>query len=316
MKKKITFAIISNSGCKIKKITASPKAIRIASLLAVGSLVFIFAIMVNYYNLKNIASDTKILRRIVALQNEEIQHHKNQVKTFAAEINSLKTKLVKLNNLEKKIRIIANMENDDNNSSIFGIGGSAPGDIPIIEEHTTILREMHEQSKILNIASSRQQDGLVNLLGQLENKVDLLASTPSIHPVNGWITSKFGYRHSPFTNQREFHQGFDIGAPKGTKVIATADGIITFAGTKGTLGRTVIIDHGHGMVTRYGHLYKILKQSGKHVKRGEVIARIGSSGRSTGYHLHYEIRINGIPVNPEKYLDMTLAKFVTSHKRS
>ncbi len=316
MRKKITFAIISNSGRRIKKVTASRKTIIFAGLLTSSSLIFIVAFLFNYVNLKNIASDAQIMNRMVALQSKQIQHHRNQIRTFAEDINALKAVLVELNNFEKRIRIIANIENNDNKTNIFGIGGSAPEDIPIIKERAYLLKEVHEQSKILNIASSNQQEGLVDLLNQLKKKVDLLASTPSIFPTNGWITSTFGYRHSPFTNHREFHQGLDIGASKGTEVIATADGVITFAGTKGLLGRTVVIDHGYGMVTRYGHLYKILKKSGERVKRGDIIARIGTSGRSTGYHLHYEVRISGIPVNPEKYLDMTIARFVANQKKS
>lgn len=126
--------------------------------------------------------------------------------------------------------------------------------------------------------------------------------TPLIRLAAGLITSTFGYRLSSFPNRREFHQGLDIAAPKGTPVIAPADGIISFVGIKGLLGRIVVIDHGNGIITRYGHLYKALKKNGNHVKRGEIIARIGTSGRSTEYHLYYEVHVNGIPVNPEKYI--------------
>ena len=132
--------------------------------------------------------------------------------------------------------------------------------------------------------------------------MDLLASTPAIRPTKGWKTSGFGYRVSPFTGLKEFHKGVDIATRKGTPIIASADGVVTFAGTKGMMGRVITIDHGHGMITRYGHLHKALKKRGDAVKRGEKIALVGSSGRSTGPHLHYEVLLNGLPVNPEKYI--------------
>jgi murein DD-endopeptidase MepM/ murein hydrolase activator NlpD len=133
-----------------------------------------------------------------------------------------------------------------------------------------------------------------------------LASTPAIRPLSGdaksWVTSRFGYRKSPFTGRREFHKGLDIASRKGTPILATADGVVTFAGKKGLLGMTIVIDHGHGMKTRYGHNHELLKKRGDKVKRWEPIALMGSSGRSTGPHTHYEVHLNGIPVNPEKYI--------------
>ena len=129
-----------------------------------------------------------------------------------------------------------------------------------------------------------------------------MASTPAIRPCKGWKTSNFGYRISPFTGRREFHKGFDIANRKGTPIVATADGVISFSSQKGLLGNALYIDHGHGMVTRYGHLDKILVKRGKSVKRGDKIATMGNTGRSTGPHVHYEIHMNGIPVNPEQYI--------------
>jgi murein DD-endopeptidase MepM/ murein hydrolase activator NlpD len=116
------------------------------------------------------------------------------------------------------------------------------------------------------------------------------------------MTSRFGYRKSPFTGRRELHKGLDIASRKGTPILATANGVVTFAGKKGLLGLTIVIDHGHGMKTRYGHNHKLLKKRGDKVKRWEPVALMGSTGRSTGPHTHYEVHLNGIPVNPEKYI--------------
>ena len=107
---------------------------------------------------------------------------------------------------------------------------------------------------------------------------------------------------SPYTGLREFHRGLDIATREGMPVVASADGVVTFAGKKGFLGKVLRIDHGHRMVTRYGHLRTVLKKRGDVVKRGDIIGRVGKTGRSTGPHLHYEVFLNGIPVNPEKYI--------------
>jgi len=239
-------------------------------------------------------------------QDTEIQNQRKQIQIYANEINLLKTKLVDLNNFEQKIRIIANIENTLEQSSIFGIGGSAPEDLDLTisleKNHSSLLREMHEQVTQFKEISVKQKKGFESLLEYLDDQKNLLASTPAVTPSYGWVTSRFGFRKSPFTGLKEFHKGLDIASKTGTPVIATGDGVVAFMGTDGFLGNAVTIDHGHGMVTRYAHLHQFLKKQGDTVRRGDVIAQVGNTGRSTGPHLHYDIRINGIFVNPETYI--------------
>jgi murein DD-endopeptidase MepM/ murein hydrolase activator NlpD len=132
-------------------------------------------------------------------------------------------------------------------------------------------------------------------------------SAPSIWPVEGPISGSFGERTDPFNGEGAFHTGVDISAPVGEPVIAPADGVVIFADFMNGYGRMMALDHGHGITTRYGHLSAFAVAEGQHVHRGDVIAYVGSSGRSTGPHLHYEVRINDTPVNPHKYLRMTFA---------
>lgn len=132
-------------------------------------------------------------------------------------------------------------------------------------------------------------------------------SAPNLWPVEGQVTGSFGERIDPFNGEGAFHSGVDIGSSFGHPIIAPADGVVTVTETMGGYGKTIMIDHGNGISTRYGHLSGFAVTPGQHVQRGEVIGYVGESGRSTGPHLHYEVRINDTPVNPYKYLRMTVA---------
>ena len=132
-------------------------------------------------------------------------------------------------------------------------------------------------------------------------------SAPNLWPVDGQVTGSFGERIDPFNGEGAFHSGVDIGSNYGHPVIAPADGMVTFADFLGGYGKAIMLDHGHGISTRYGHLSGFAVAPGQEVHRGDVIGYVGLSGRSTGPHLHYEVRINDTPVNPYKYLRMTIA---------
>jgi murein DD-endopeptidase MepM/ murein hydrolase activator NlpD len=263
-------------------------------------------VVYDYYNLKNTTERLQLREATLTAQLGEIQTQRKQIQDFTNEINLLKEKLVSLNQFEKKVRIIANIEKTAESDNIFGVGGSIPDDldsqISLKEKHNSLMREMHDQIDQLSMASTNQQAGFQSLLKDLQDQKNLLASTPAIRPVRGWTTSKFGYRTSPFTGRREFHKGYDIASKKGAPILATADGVVTFAGRKGLLGNCIIVNHGHGMVTRYAHCDKFLKKRGEKVKRWEQIATVGNTGRSTGPHVHYQVEISGVPVNPEKYM--------------
>ncbi len=149
---------------------------------------------------------------------------------------------------------------------------------------------------------SRQEASFKEISVYLDKQRSILAATPSIWPINGWITSGFGKRSSPLTGEPGRHYGVDIANEVGTPIRAAADGLVVYAGWENGYGRMVVIEHGYGFSTRYGHCSRVDVKVGDEVKRGQVISYVGSSGRSTGSHLHYEVRIHGIPVNPEKYL--------------
>jgi murein DD-endopeptidase MepM/ murein hydrolase activator NlpD len=139
-----------------------------------------------------------------------------------------------------------------------------------------------------------------------------LADAPSLWPVEGRVGSSFGERQDPINGEGAFHSGLDIDAPKGTPVRAAADGNVTDASMNAGYGREIILDHGHDVLTVYGHLSAMAVVPGQHVIRGQVIGYVGQSGRATGPHLHYEVRVHNVPVNPHKYLRTTYEQMAFS----
>lgn len=149
-------------------------------------------------------------------------------------------------------------------------------------------------SDLLGVLGSR----LDSVRDSVERRHALANATPSVWPVAGWLTSYFGNRKDPFTKDADFHPGLDISADYGQPVLATADATVSSAAPNGAYGNMVILDHGYGIVTKYGHLSRFAVMGGQRVKRGDVIGYVGSTGRSTGAHLHYEIWMNGHMTNP------------------
>ena len=306
MKQKLSLIVLGGSGSKIRQIHLTG---RHAAFLALAVCVTVTALLygaVDYVVMRSEMTDKEIIERQLVAQNEEVSLQRRQIEKFAQDINELKARIVLLDRFEKKIRLLANIDQPGDTDGLFGVGGSTPDDldpkVEVNQAQNRLIKDMHRQVKVLSNASEKQESTLTLLLGQLEEQKNVLAHTPAIRPAQGWITSRFDYRVSPFTGRREFHKGIDIANRKGTPIVATADGVISFMGDKGSLGQVVIIDHGYGIVTRYAHIDKGLKQRGERVRRGDVVALMGNTGRSTGPHLHYEVRLNGVPVNPTTYI--------------
>ncbi len=147
-----------------------------------------------------------------------------------------------------------------------------------------------------------REQTVLELWEVLSERQSLLNATPSIRPAKGWLTSKFGYRISPINGKPAMHFGLDLAAAPGSAVYAPADGVVTYASYDETYGKLVTIDHGFGVMTRFGHNSQIYVKVGQKISRWDVISAVGSTGRSTGPHLHYEVRINNIPVDPLNYI--------------
>jgi len=303
---KITFFMFGASGAPVRQVNVSKASLVCIAFLAMGCMTAAGFGIYDYYQLKKTVIDNRHLERKTESQIYEIALQRKQIQSFAKEVNALKSKIVALNDFEKRIRIIAGIAPSDKQKGIFGVGGSTPEDlnakIPLTEKHNTLVREMNDQVEQLDLASVVQEESFESLMKHLIDQGNLLAHTPAIRPARGMVTSKFGNRVSPFTGQSEFHEGLDIANSHGTPVVAAADGVVTFADVKSAWGNMIMVSHGHGMVSCYAHLSRFLKKTGDKVKRGEIIGEIGATGRTTGPHLHYEVRLNGTPVNPEKYI--------------
>ncbi len=212
----------------------------------------------------------------------------------------MQVRLEKLQETDHKMRLIANLQKGDNTDAVYGIGGAGVGNNISVKDakHLPVLDLLEKELGKLEKSLAVQEESFNNLKSHLADRKDIIARTPYRIPVKGFISSTFGMRTDPFTGLPRAHEGLDIAAPAGTPIYATADGLVTFSGTQSGFGNMVVIDHGYGVITRYAHNNTLLAREGQRVKRGQVIATVGTTGHSTGPHLHYEIRINGVSINP------------------
>jgi murein DD-endopeptidase MepM/ murein hydrolase activator NlpD len=234
-----------------------------------------------------------------------VNEQKTQLLSLASKMKILEKDLGRISAFDSKLRVMLNAETGQAQPQ-SPIGGPENNDFTksylTLYRQELLARKMHsfleELSTEARLEEVQQQELVQNLLVKQET----LATTPSIWPAEGWVSSPFGYRVSPFTGKRELHRGIDISGPVGTPIYSPAKGSVVFADRDGAYGLSVCIDHGGGVVTRYAHLHKFAVKSGQAVARGELIGYIGNTGRSTGPHLHYEVSLNGLPVNPLRYI--------------
>jgi len=317
MRDKISFLILNHQGSASRQYVTSKKTIKIVSSAFIGILIVGLVsagyITYDYRKLRKHIAEMEVMEDCIVSQQEEIIDQRKEIQAFSEKISMLKDELFALKEYETRVRELADIsktkkqdkiENQGENKNL-GVGGPLPEDInttvDLEKKHGQLIDEMHQQADELKLSSARQGEKIRDLLKELLEKQKRVNCTPSIRPVKGRTTSKFGYRRSAFTNKREYHKGYDIGAPGGTPVVATADGAIKFVGRKGSFGKMIVVDHGYGYTTCYAHVSKIMKNKGDRVKRGDMIALVGNTGRSTGPHVHYEVLKKGVAVNPQKY---------------
>ena len=260
----------------------------------------------------------------------EVTEQRNQIESFDATLNGVRSTLANIGEFERKVRIIANLpgsaatggeeiaevgvDSPEPEPQLGGSGASAPAAAPLpdapserqsrieVGSGESLIVAWQRRAEQLGELASFREHSLAELADRLESKRAHLAATPAIWPTKGWLTSRFGTRISPFTNQKQFHAGIDIAGERGTDVIAPAQGKVVFSGNRGPLGKSIIIDHGYGVRTQYGHNDALYVKTDETVQRGQRIASLGNSGRSTGPHLHYVVEVKGKAVNPLDYI--------------
>ena len=264
-----------------------------------------FAILVNTFFFCDYLQVKKKAFELDQLRNET-QTQKSQIQFFSGRIEDLERQLSRLKDFDKKIRILANLEKGDQAAPLMGIGGPSPSDIrdklKVEKDEKGLVHQMRVDVDRLKSEASSREESLSELEKLLQTKRDMLAHSPSVWPVLGWLTSGFGFRTNPFTGLSQMHEGLDISNKVGTLIVAPADGLVSDIGNDAAHGRVLVISHGFGMTSRYSHLNRVFVKAGQRVRRGDRIAEVGTSGKTTGPHLHYEVRVNGIPVNPMRYI--------------
>jgi murein DD-endopeptidase MepM/ murein hydrolase activator NlpD len=286
---------------RIRTLNISKSVIK-SVFLSLAGVILLSVFLVYKYN------DVKDELRELQSMSEELMQQKVQVQNYALNLIDYKRQMYLIRDLDTKLRQVLSLGPRDKAKQLLGIGGPDElgiQNLAIIGEkkQDEALKEMRQELTQLQGVASKQETSLQTLIEYFEDKRSLFASTPADWPVHGWVTSPFGSRISPITGKMQFHEGMDIAAPIGTPVVAPADGVVIKAGFEAGYGDMVELSHGYGLKTVFGHNSRLNVKPGQHVQRGDIIAYVGDTGSSTGPHLHYEVRLNSLPVNPDRYLN-------------
>jgi murein DD-endopeptidase MepM/ murein hydrolase activator NlpD len=285
-----TLIVVPHAKARFRKVQVSVKLMKwvggglaTLSLAVLGVLLHYTRMAVEVHELRQLRSENTQLRQ------KTLEYEQNAGK--------LQSKLDQLQGMVMKLGVMAGLEQSLPDQAVGGAGGPHLAPMPEVPDAPALgsLNTMDHELTSLTQRSAQ-------LAEFYKDQTTMLASTPSVWPVRGYFSGGFGKRADPFTGQRDFHTGIDVSTPIGTRVQAPAEGVVVSCGDKGAYGLTIIIDHGFGVVTRYGHLSGFNVKAGQRVRRGDVIGFVGNTGRSTGPHLHYEVWVRDQAQNPIHYI--------------
>jgi len=324
-KRDLTIMVASHSSGRVRAVYV-PRAVLVAAVVFVVSAAatggaIAASLYYKYQSMAVVVEPTAVENKELTLENrrlaKELRARDSRINDlafklqkerddYAVSLERLDANLKKLEKFYTDLRIIAGFKLDAGDAKRLGAGGpSVPHEVfydYLYKLHgDRFMGEARRREVSLNAECSRCEGEFAVLMRLLERRKSLLADTPNIVPVKGIITSWYGARRG-----RGVHGGLDIGAAAGTPIIAPADGVVKAAGPYPSYGNVVILDHGTGFSSRYGHLSRVEVKTGDRVVRGDIIGRVGATGWATGNHLHYEIRINNVPVDPYNYLGAKL----------
>lgn len=329
-KKKVTFFIVSHQSGETRKIVIPTAWIKAATfILAFVVLVFAAGLM-DYFGLMLQSLENKKLKAENAQMLKQFQ-------SVESKVSALENSLERVKTFTTKLKLITNIDAEDRVTQLSMGTKPAPGQA--IEEYEPMDQrpppeaiaaqdqqftppqqpnvqkgELAQEKSSSDYSSlvvridravketQLKEQSVIELWENLSERQSLLNATPNIKPARGWITSRFGYRLNPFTGKQAMHAGIDIAAAPGSPVYAPADGVVTFASYDESYGKLVSIDHGYGVSTRFGHNSQVYVHVGQKISKWDVIAAVGNTGRSTGPHLHYEVRIGGTPVDAMNFV--------------
>lgn len=312
----VTLMVIPERTRQVHKVVVPFFMVKFGLILFSLSFVFLLIMGIDYIQVLGRIAENKRLKGENFRLRQEMQLIRNKVESMEATVERVR-------NYAKKLQIITG-QGDKAEGGDLGPGALDEGErIPaskrerhsFLEEPPTASRAddledrlfrptgvLDERVQSLATSSQSTEVDLSKLYVYLMAQSAIIAATPSLLPIAGWITSPYGYRRHPLDGSFRLHSGVDIAADPGTPVRAPAPGLVTFAGYREGYGKVVVINHGYNINTIFAHLSKTFVNSGDKLKRGETIAEVGNTGHSTGPHLHYEIRKNGVPVNPHAFM--------------
>lgn len=295
---------------RVRRVQVPLRRLLLMGIIAIGLVGSLLSLLVHYSYVVGQVFEARTLRD----ENARLQ---DRIAVLQAKVDDVDERLVLLKQFDEKLRAMTDLRDDarglamgplksnpqggaDVSTDIDPFAVPVSGDDPAVQQ----LREALLDSRMMGLAheANRELRSLAELSEYFSVRETMLKSTPSIAPARGLLTSGFGSREDPFTGDHNMHAGLDIATREGVEVIAPASGTVIFAGEKAAYGNCVVIDHGRDITTLFGHLQRYIVKPGDKVERGQHIGNVGNTGRSTGPHLHYEVRINGVPINPRRYV--------------
>lgn len=279
---------------KAKTLTLRQVVLLVISLLLASSMLTAALILPQVDNAHQGVNNLLPVRMIQAVRGSPQQH----LDALALQLGQIQARLMRLDALSERLTELAGVKDKDIRAmQIPGQGG------PMVLERNLTANELSRQIADLTQQVEQRNDHLGVLEAMLLQQNLTKSTIPSGSPVNaGYNSSSFGWRVDPFTGHMAMHEGLDFMAEVGTPIYAAANGIVAQAENTPDYGNIVKVDHGSGLETRYAHALRLLVKVGDRVEKGQVIAEVGSTGRSTGAHLHFEVRLNGVALDPRKYL--------------
>ena len=304
----VTLMVIPERTRRVHKVVVPFFIVKFAIVSLSLAVVFLVILGLDYVHVLGRIAENKALKGENFKLRQEMQLIRNKV-------DSMESTVERVRNYAKKLQLLTGQ--GDKAAGEIPWGGpdesveardpASKGEkqLPLPGRDPTSNLKLDERVERLQTVSTVMENGLSKLQSQLWKKSAIIAATPSILPIAGWVSSPFGYRRNPYDGSYKLHAGVDIVADPGTPVRAPADGTVIFSGFREGYGKCVVIEHGYGIRTVFAHNSRLFVNGGARVRRGDFLAEVGSTGHSTGPHLPYEVRQNGVPVNPAMFFTRT-----------